>query len=218
MERNGKIAGQPRQQEEESVVIGTPSQREPVNLSLLQEVTQRAAASYSCLVFQLCSALQNEIVLLRRKFPVFTGIAIDEVKQHKIKKADEAGGGKTPAPAKIYEQQADQRNSDCGGELRRRVRDRRRQASFFSREPVSQGFSIRGKRGRFAHTQKKACSEEPVDAGGYGGGERGYAPQERADSSHAAHSPLVQQHSTRHLHHGISPTEGAGEISKCNQR
>ena len=40
MKGNGKIAGQPGQQEKESVVVSAPSQRESVDLSLPQEIAQ----------------------------------------------------------------------------------------------------------------------------------------------------------------------------------
>src|ERR1700691_138578 len=218
MRLNGEIAWHQSEQEKKSVVVGSPPQGEAVNFSLPQEVAQRTAASYSCRISELRSALRNKIALRRRKVGIFAGVAIDQVEHQKVSEADEAGGGKTPTPTKIQEQQADQRNSDGGGKFRRRVGGGCCQASFLAGKPVAQGFGVRGKRGRFAHGQKKSRCKDPAEARGDGAGEGGEAPQERADSSHPAHSIPVQQDSSRHLHYGIRPTKGAGEIAKSDQR
>ena len=165
VKRNGKIAGQPRQQEKESVVVGAPSQRQPVNLALSQKVAQRRAASCFSLVFHLSPTFENELKFVRRQSLVLAGIAVDQIKQHKIEEADEARGGKAPAPAEMQQQQADQRDSNCSGEFCCGIGERRGQSSFLSRKPVPQGFGIRRKGGGFAHAQKQARSEEPTEAG-----------------------------------------------------
>src|ERR1700722_1969553 len=49
MKRDREIAGQPRQQKKESVVVGSPSKRQSVNLPLPQQVAERTATSCFCL-------------------------------------------------------------------------------------------------------------------------------------------------------------------------
>src|ERR1700749_4349904 len=100
MQRNGKVAWQPSEQEKKCVVVSSPSQGQPINFPLLKKIAQRAAALCSRLVFQLSPAVQNELQLLTRQLVVFTGIPVDPVKQKKINKADQAGGSEAPAPAK----------------------------------------------------------------------------------------------------------------------
>ena len=89
------------------------------------------------------AAAKHEISFVVRKSVVFAGIAVGEVKQHEVEKADEAGGGETPAPAKIKEQQADEWNSDGAGEFCGGIGDRGGQTSFRAREPVSQRLGTR---------------------------------------------------------------------------
>src|SRR5580704_1653574 len=154
MKRHGKVARQPRQQEKESVVVGSPSQRESVDFRLQQKICQRNAVSRSWRVFHLSPTCEDELAFMGRQSLVFAGIAVDEVEQRKIEKADESRGSKTPPPAEIQEQHADERDSNGSREFCRCIGDRRRQPSFLSREPVSQGFGIGGKCRRFTYPQK----------------------------------------------------------------
>jgi len=57
----------------------------------------------------LCPAASDIAALGRGQSLIFTRVAIQDVKQQKIKKAYEAGGGEAPSPAKVQKQKADER-------------------------------------------------------------------------------------------------------------
>src|SRR5581483_1396039 len=111
-------------------------------------------------------------------------IAIDEVKGCRKQQAGNCGGGEGPSPASMQQQNADERNTDSCRELCRRVKDGGGQPAFFGRKPKADGLCIGGKDGRFADAEQHARSEKSSVGWRYGGGKRGYAPEQRTDAAH----------------------------------
>src|SRR5271167_1184666 len=112
MLRNGKITGQPVQQHEESVIVGAPSQRQAIHFAPAQQITERSASTRGCRVLRLRPASGEELILCSGKAGILAGIAVDPVEQYKIRKTDQPRRRKTPAPAKIQNQQTDEGDSD----------------------------------------------------------------------------------------------------------
>src|ERR1700675_2801090 len=97
----GKIGGQPRQQQIESVVVGGEAQHESPHPALAQQVSQGRSLGGSNTIFGLRSAAHDELALGIGESFVFTGIAIESVEQREIKNADHPRRRKIPAPSKM---------------------------------------------------------------------------------------------------------------------
>ena len=110
-QRDQKIAGKPGEQKEERVVVSAPAEREPVDLGLTQQISQRRAGLGPGLTLCLRSAPNDVFTLLSREPRVLAGVAVDSVEQGKIKKAEEAGSGEAPAPADLDEDESDDDDS-----------------------------------------------------------------------------------------------------------
>ena len=128
--------------------------------------------------------------------------------------------GKTPAPAKMQEQQSDERalRWPLANFAAASVIAVARLLSSRG-EPVTQRFGIRRETSAIRSlpegTARRKTSSRP---GASAAAKRSNAPQQRADSSHAAHSQPIEQDSRRHLHHRVRPAERAGKIAERNQR
>jgi hypothetical protein len=103
----GKIAGHPGEQQIESVIVGRVAENEALDFALAQEVEERAGLIDFGVAFGLRAALADEFAFGGRERFILAGIAVDPVEEDEIKKAEDSGRGKTPAPAEMDEQQAD---------------------------------------------------------------------------------------------------------------
>src|SRR5271163_915328 len=78
---------------------------------------------------------------------VLAWVAVETIEQKEVAKAQQAGGGKADPPAEAIHHDAYERCTEGGSEFRRRVKDRRRQATFFQRKPVARRLRV-GREGR----------------------------------------------------------------------
>jgi len=65
-----------------------------------------------CRIFRLCPARGEELKFAGGKLAIFAGIAVDRIEQYEIAKTDKPRRRKTPAPAKMQDQQADEGDSN----------------------------------------------------------------------------------------------------------
>ena len=140
---------------------------------------------------------------------VFTGISIERVEQNKEEDADESGGGETPSPAEMNEEDAEDRNANSGGKFGHRIENGRGKAALLFREPVADGFGVCGEGGRLADSQKQAGGEEAADAGGDGSAKGSDGPENRAPAADALYSEAIEQQTRRNLERRIRPIVGA---------
>src|SRR5580704_2837790 len=156
VQSRGKIAGHPGEQQIESVIVGRVAEDEAFDFALAQEVEKRAGLIDFCAAFGLRAALADEFAFGGREEFIFAGVAVDPVEEDEIEEAEEAGGGETPAPAEMDEEQADERDSCGGAEFCGGVEDGSGEAAFASWKPVADGFGIGGEGGSFADAEEEA--------------------------------------------------------------
>src|SRR5690242_8963549 len=94
--RDGKIVGQPGQQQIKAVIVSSESETQAPNATLLQQVEKRRAAFGLEAVFGLRAAASDEFALGAGEALVFAGIAVEGVKKREVQKANDTGGRKIP--------------------------------------------------------------------------------------------------------------------------
>ena len=101
MQGRGKIAGQPGEQQIESVIVGSVPEDEALDFALAQEVGDGTGFLNFGVAFGLRAALADEFAFGGREGFIFARIAVDPVEEDEIDEAENAGGGEAPAPAEV---------------------------------------------------------------------------------------------------------------------
>src|SRR2546427_8944273 len=168
------------------------------------------------LILRLRSASGDEHSLRAGEQLVLAWVAIARVEEGKIEETDETARREIPPPAKMQQQNTNQRHSDRRGEFCGCVKYCGCQASFFPRKPIADRFCICRERGGFTYPQEQSRRKEAADSGGDRCGEGSYTPENRTDAAHAAQPKPIHQETGGHLGQSICPTVSAQQITKRN--
>src|SRR5208282_343815 len=117
VQRRGKIRGQPGQEKIKSVIVGRETEGQPPNFTLAQQITEGRPFGGARAILWLRSAAGDELALRIREEFIFARVPVKGVEERKIKKADESRRRKIPSPAKINQQESEQRYSNCRRKL-----------------------------------------------------------------------------------------------------
>jgi hypothetical protein len=82
------------------------------------------------------------------------------------------------------------------------------------REPVAHCLRVAGKCRSFADAQKKARGKQRFDSRGSSRGKRGYAPDNRADPTHAPDAKAIEQEAAGKLQGSVRPVVEAREVAE----
>src|ERR1700691_5968589 len=159
----GKIAGHPGEQQIESVIVGRVAGHEAFDVALAQEVDERAGLIDFGVAFGLRAALADEFAFGGREGSIFAGITVDPIKEDEIEEAENAGGGETPAPPEMDEEQADERDSCGGAEFCGGVENGGGEAAFASWGTVPTALELAGKVGASpTPSRRRAAAKLPT--------------------------------------------------------
>src|SRR6202012_5248722 len=138
------------EQQVEDVVVSTKAKRKSDDFALSQQRAKGQLRPGGRGWFVRVD-LRNKMALRIAQFGIFFRLAIHPPEEQQIQQADRTRRCEAPAPAYVYEKNAQQWHADGRSQLGRRIRQRGGKASLMLRKPGSDSICIRWKSGPFAH-------------------------------------------------------------------
>src|SRR5580692_12581162 len=99
----------------------------------------------------------TSLQIIQRK--ILFRIAVHSPEEQKVKKTHDTGDGETPTPADVNQDNADERDADGRSKFRSGIEDGCGEAAFLLRKPVANSLCVRGKCGRFSHSEREPGSK-----------------------------------------------------------